>query len=134
MFSHDNYTVFMISMRIGKQSIPLWFRCFKGKDCPDAFQEKLLKDGISYVSNLFGNNYKLIFLADRWLNSTSLMEHINSLGHFFVLDLKEILKFLFMIETKNIISGNLLMILEFLTIDLNYYMIFFLLKINIKSI
>ena len=26
MFSHNNYTVFMISMRIGKQGIPLWFR------------------------------------------------------------------------------------------------------------
>lgn len=32
MFSHDNYTVFMISMRIGKQGIPLWFRCFKGNN------------------------------------------------------------------------------------------------------
>ena len=32
MFSHNNYSVFMISMRVGKQGIPLWFRCFKGKD------------------------------------------------------------------------------------------------------
>ena len=32
MFSHDNYTVFMITMRIGSQGIPLWFRCFKDKD------------------------------------------------------------------------------------------------------
>lgn len=31
MFSHDNYTVFMISMRIGKQGIPIWFRCFEKK-------------------------------------------------------------------------------------------------------
>ena len=27
MFSHDNYTVFMITLRVGKQGIPLWFRC-----------------------------------------------------------------------------------------------------------
>ena len=30
MYSHDNYTVFMLSMRIGKQGIPIWFQCFKG--------------------------------------------------------------------------------------------------------
>ena len=81
MFSHDNYTVFMITMRIGRQGIPLWFRCFKGKDCPDAFQEELLKDGISYVSNLFDDDFDLVFLADRWFNSVTLLEHINSLGH-----------------------------------------------------
>ena len=71
MFSQDNYTVFMISMRIDKQGIPLWFRCFKDKDDPKAFNEKLLKQGISYVSNLFSDDFDLIFLADRWFNSTS---------------------------------------------------------------
>ena len=43
MYSHDNFTVFMITMRIGKQCIPLWFRCFKGNNDPNAFQEELLK-------------------------------------------------------------------------------------------
>ena len=28
MFSHNNYVVFMITMRTGKQGIPLWFRMF----------------------------------------------------------------------------------------------------------
>ena len=37
MFSHDNYTIFMISMRVGKQGIPLWFRCFKNKNDSYAF-------------------------------------------------------------------------------------------------
>mgnify|MGYP004527519857 CR=1 FL=1 len=31
-FSKDNFTVFMITMRVGKQGIPLWFRCFESKD------------------------------------------------------------------------------------------------------
>ena len=44
MFSHDNYTVFMITMRVGKQGIPLWFHCFKGKSDSNAFQESLLKE------------------------------------------------------------------------------------------
>ena len=42
MFSHNNYSVFMISMRVGKQGIPLWFRCFKGKYNNDAFKESLI--------------------------------------------------------------------------------------------
>lgn len=88
MFSHENYTVFMISMRVGKQGIPLWFRCFKGKNDSNAFAESLLKEGISYVSNLFDKSYDLIFLADRWFNSTTLMEHINSLGHTYCFRLK----------------------------------------------
>ena len=92
MFSHDNYTVFMITMRIGKQGIPLWFRCFEGKDCPEAFEENLLQEGISYVSSLFGNEYNLIFLADRPLNSTTLMDHIASLGHTFCIRLKRNIK------------------------------------------
>lgn len=92
MFSHDNYTVFMITMRVGKQGIPLWFRCYKGKDCPEAFEEKLLKEGISYVSSLFNKNFDLVFLADRWFNSTTLMEHIASLGHTYCIRLKRNIK------------------------------------------
>lgn len=88
-FSHDNYTVFMISMRIGKTGIPLWFRSFSGRDCSDAFKEDLLKQGISYVSSLFDNSFDLIFLADRWFNSTSLMDFINSLGHTYIFRLKK---------------------------------------------
>ena len=92
MFSHDNYTVFMITMRVGKQGIPLWFRCYKGKDCPEAFEEKLLKEGISYVSSLFNENFDLVFLADRWFNSTTLMNHIDSLGHTYCIRLKRNIK------------------------------------------
>ena len=92
MFSHDNYTVFMITMRIGKQGIPLWFRCFKDKDDSNAFDENLLKEEISYVSSLFDFSYKLIFLADRWFNCTTLMQHINSLGHTYCIRLKRNIK------------------------------------------
>ena len=94
MFSHDNYTVFMISMRIGKQGIPLWFRCFNNKYHSDAFNESLLKEGISYVSSLFDPSFHLIFLADRWFNSTSLLQHIDSLGHIYCIRLKRNIKVL----------------------------------------
>ncbi len=88
MFSHDHFTVFMITMRIGKQGIPLWFRCFKDNNDTEAFKLKLMQDGISYVSSLFDKDFNLIFLGDRWFNSTKLMEHIDSLGHTYNLRLK----------------------------------------------
>ena len=94
MFSKDNFTVFMITMRVGKQGVPLWFRCFEGKDDSDAFAEELIKQGITHVSNLFNDRFDLIFLADRWFNSTSIMEHIDSLGHTYVLRLRKNLKVL----------------------------------------
>lgn len=87
MFSKSNYTVFMITMRIGKTGIPLWFRCFKEHN-ELAFKESLLKEGISYVSSLFDKSFDLIFLADRWFNSVSLLKHIDTLGHTFCVRLK----------------------------------------------
>lgn len=94
MFSKKNYTVFMISMRIGTQGIPLWFRCFDGKFQSDSCSEDLLKQGISYVSSLFPTDYDLIFLADRWFNSTSLLKFIDSLGHTYCIRLKRNIKIL----------------------------------------
>ncbi len=92
MFSHNNFTVFMITMRIGKQGIPLWFRCFKGNAPSDAMAEFLIKDGISYVSSLFTNDFDLVFLADRWFNSSNLLRHINDLGHTYCIRLKKNIK------------------------------------------
>ena len=88
MFSHRNYTVFMISMRIGKQGIPLWFRCFSGFDSPDIFKDDLILEGIKYVSSLFDDSFDLIFLGDRFFNSSNVMRLISSLGHTFCFRLK----------------------------------------------
>lgn len=62
--------------------IPLWFRCFKGTDNPEAFRLSLINEGISFVHNLFKNKKcNLIFLADRWFNFREIMQHIHDLGH-----------------------------------------------------
>lgn len=82
----------MITMRIGKHGIPLWFRCFKGNAPSESMAESLIKDGISYVSNLFSNDFDLIFLADRWFNSSNLLKHINDLGHTYCIRLKKNIK------------------------------------------
>ena len=66
MFMRDRFTVFMLSLRIGKQSIPLWFRCFKGKNDPNAYKDATLKEGINFIDKLFKNkDCQLIFLGDR---------------------------------------------------------------------
>ena len=87
MFSHSNYTIFMISMLVGTQGIPIYFKVFKGKD-DDAFKEQIIIDGITHVSNLFNGKFELIFTADRWFNSTNVMKHIDTLGHTYAIRLK----------------------------------------------
>lgn len=77
MFSKNAFTVFMITLRVGKQSIPLWFRCFKDK------------------------NYNLIFIGDRWFNSTSLMNYIDKLGHTYIFRLKSNYKCFVYYEKEN---------------------------------
>lgn len=59
MFSHDNYTIFMMSMSVGKQAIPLYYKIFKGGNT-DAYKFNVILEGITYVSNLFGKDFHLI--------------------------------------------------------------------------
>ena len=89
MFSHDNYTVFMITMKIGTQGIPLWLKCFKDSTNKEAFKFETLKEGIQEVSNLFKNtDFELIFLADRWFCSNDLLDFIDKLGHTYCVRIK----------------------------------------------
>lgn len=84
MFCKNKFTILLFSLRIGKQGIPLWFRCFKGKYNPDAFSTHLINQGISYCANLFANkNYHIIFLADRWFSNTKILSHIQSINCFY---------------------------------------------------
>lgn len=92
MFLSERFVTFMISLRIGKKSVPLWFRCFPdGHSSNEAFQESLITKGIQYVIDLFADkpNYKLVFLADRWFGSTSLLDFIVKSGHLFVVRAKD---------------------------------------------
>ena len=80
-FCKDSFSILFFSLRVGKQGIPLWFRCFKGNDDPAAFDLSLINEGISYVYSLFENtDSHLVFLADRWFNFKKILEHIDSLG------------------------------------------------------
>ena len=62
MFSHDNYTIFMLTMRIASQGIPFTFKCFDGNN-DDAFSLNTLQSCIKDASDLFKNRgFELIFL------------------------------------------------------------------------
>ena len=91
MFSKCNYTVFMMTLRIGTFGIPIYFRCFKGISDNDAFKFNTMRDGIQEVSDLFknsGSDFNLVFLADRWFGSPKILEFIASLGHTYCVRIK----------------------------------------------
>lgn len=72
---------FLFLLELVNNGIPLWFRCFKGNNNPDAFSLSTINQGISFVHDLFKNkNCNLIFLADRWFNFREIMQHIDSLS------------------------------------------------------
>ena len=91
-YINNRFVIFMLTMRVGKQGIPIWFRCFPhtSPGLSDSYQTDLFIEGINYVSNLFNSfNADLIFLADRWFGTNpKLLEHIDSLGHHYVLRTK----------------------------------------------
>ena len=87
MFSKNNYSVLMFTMRVGTFAIPIWFKCFKNNS--NAFNLDNMKLGIEVVSSFFKNtNYNLVFLADRWFGSSKILNIIDKLGHTYCVRLK----------------------------------------------
>lgn len=94
MFCKDKFTILLFSLRIGKQGIPIWFRCFKGKHVTDAYSTNLIKQGISFCSNLFANkNFHIIFLADRWFPNVNILSFIQDIGCFYCFRCKSFFSF-----------------------------------------
>ena len=88
-FCKNKFTILCFSLRLGKHGIPLWFRCFKGHDNPKAFITETIIEGIDYVSELLKTlNRNIVFLADRGFNYFSVMKHIDSLNHTFIIRAK----------------------------------------------
>ena len=93
MYSKENYTILFVSMRIGKQGIPIYFECFKGIRNPDAFYDSTIIKAIDYTYNLLKDKgFDIIFLADRWFNSQTILKHIDNLGCTYCIRLKSNLK------------------------------------------
>ncbi len=87
IFDHEfikkRYAVLMFTLKIGKQSIPLWFRVFDYHD-KIAFNYSTFKEAFTYCHDLIKNidpDANIIFLADRfWGNHFKLMDFIDDLG------------------------------------------------------
>ena len=89
MYSKENYTILMASMRIGKQGIPIYFQSFEGFNDSEEYLDSLLIKSVYYIHELFKDtDFNLIFLADRCFNSYSLLNTIDTLGHTYVIRLK----------------------------------------------
>lgn len=75
MFVKDKFTVFMLSLKIGKQGFPIYFKTFNGKKSVnngDAFKLSNIKSSLIYVHNIiksFNPNFNIVFLADRWFGN-----------------------------------------------------------------
>ena len=82
-YNKDDFTSIVFSLKIGKQSIPVWFRCFKGTNDKEAFSLDTIKKGITFIHNLLSSRYNIIFLADRWFNEPAILKYIDSLGDIF---------------------------------------------------
>lgn len=79
----DKFTILMLTLKIGKQSIPLWFRSFSFHS-KEAYSLDLFKEGVSFCHNLIksiDDEADIIYLADRfWSTHFKFMDYIHSLG------------------------------------------------------
>ena len=95
----NNFVTLMFSLKCGKQSIPIWFKCDKTKSnrhheideitkkC--LFSERVIFNAIDDIINLLSPiSSNIIFLADRWFCNLKLMKYINDLGFFFCIRAK----------------------------------------------
>ena len=109
MFVKDKFTVFMLSLRIGKQGFPIYFESFEGKkdsSFGNAFKLNNIKSSLLYVHNLiksFDPNINIIFLADRWFgNLFPLFNFIDKTLHdSFVFRCKDSFKVFFQPKNEN---------------------------------
>lgn len=93
MYCKENYTILLVSMRIGKQGVPIYFECFEGIHNPDAFYDETIIKAINKAYSFFKDkNYNITFLADRWFNSKKVLEHIDSINCTYAFRLKGNLK------------------------------------------
>ncbi len=108
MYCKNKFTILLFSLRIGKQGIPIWFRCFKGTSDCSAYSHELIKEGISHCANLFSNkDYHIIFLADRAFHYTDILDHIQSIGCFYCIRSKGYITYSYYDSCGTLITSKL---------------------------
>lgn len=75
MFVKEKFTIFMLSLKVGKQGFPIYFKSFPGKhkqNHGDAFKLSNIKSSLLYIHNLIKSlnpNINIVWLADRWFGN-----------------------------------------------------------------
>ena len=105
--AETNLLSFFFLSALASSGIPLWFRCFKGKNNSDAYDLDLIKEGISFCKNLFSNNSHIIFLADRWFGNVELLSFIQDIGAFYCIRSKSFFTFSFYDDNNSLVTKSL---------------------------
>lgn len=92
-FNRDDFTSLVVTLCIGSQSIPLYYRCFKEIDDKEAFSIKTIENALEKADSSFPNA-KIIFLADRWFNDPNIIKKVTTICDYFVIRTKLMLIFL----------------------------------------
>ena len=86
-FNRDDFTSIVVTLCIGTQSIPIYFRCFEGVDDKEAFAIKTIEQALETAASNF-NDAEIIYLADRWFNDPNIINKITSMCKFYVIRTK----------------------------------------------
>lgn len=101
MYTSNNFVILVFTLKLGKQGIPIWFKCAKCKNINHSpillntkkqlFNQQFIINSVKEVMSLFkdiSSDSKIIFLADRWFDNFYLMKFINDSGHYFAIRTK----------------------------------------------
>ena len=76
----DRFLILQFSLKVGKRTIPLWYKIFNYKEEGNKRFEHV-KQGISELNEIFMSyNYEVLLLADRGFKSIDLFKYIDEIG------------------------------------------------------
>lgn len=82
----DDFVTLTITIKIGKQSIPIYYDTFLEND-ENAFSIDTITKALEHAHNLFPD-FNLIFLADRWFNDPAIFKVIEELSDYYCIRTK----------------------------------------------
>ena len=85
-FNRDDFVSLVVSFSVGKQAIPIYYRCFEADD-KTAFSMDTIKEALTKVHDYFPN-CEIIFLADRWFGLSDILDFIENIGAKYVIRVK----------------------------------------------
>ena len=82
-FNRDDFTFIVVTLCIGTQYIPIYFRCFEGVDDKKLFAIKTIEQALETAASNF-NDAEIIYFANKWFNDPNIINKITSMCKFYV--------------------------------------------------